>query len=375
MPTALAQGQLPTPKPYQRDDPMAATLQDLLVATQEGKSVLLARVTELTPHPMPFKQGYTSEDETYTTGRFSVLETVSGPAVASQIEVDNTDPEAGMAFRHGWVITGRMRLGKYWVLVYDNKFKYVAPIKPGFQPVLTGSFPIPDPNAPALAAYRQFLIWMSELDSQKAANKARPVLLDTKASLLSRLAAYDAMRQSLDKKHPHPPGPSLRDPLWTPTLTELLAQPDLPPVLRLEAIRSISIDPAQPIMPGSDAALQFRYLLNGIAKIGLGKKVDMSSLIVDDMAEKLYFINLEAESHKPPVFYPEILAVLRKRQIMDKATNADGGSWVNQTLGNLDLGGGHYPKDLKHFQGVIRHVPPWPTTALAKRLEVSSEQP
>jgi len=360
----------------QPDNSMAFTrLRDLILSSPPTKSVLFARVAELTPHSRATKQGTLSSEETYTTGRFAVLETVSGPPVAPQIEVDNSDLEAGMMFRHGMAVTSQMRLGEYWLLIYDNKIKYVAPIKPGYQQALDGSFRVSDPSDPALAAYRQFLLWMSEPDPQKAFGRARLVLLDAQASLLSRIAAYNALKQSLEKVNPTAPNQLLHHPLWAQTLTELLAQPDLPRALRLEAIHSVSIDPAQAVVPGSDAALQFRYLLNGVAKIGLGNKVDISTLIVDDMAEALYFINQESENHKPSVFYPEILTVLRKRQAMDKAANADGSSWVNRTLMNLDLGGGHYPKDLTPFQGTVRSVPPWPSNALAKRLQTLSEQP
>ena len=355
IPTSLAQSPLPTPN--------NAHLSVLFASAQQGKSVLLARVVELAPHPQPVTQTNTSSQETYTTGRFSVLETVSGPAAAPQIDVDNTDPEAGMMFRHGAVVTGRMRLGEYWLLVYDTRIKYSGPIKPGYQAVLMNSFPLSDPRDPVLAAYRHSLLWLSNPTPQAAFEKARLTLLDTQAPLLLRLSAFLSLRQLL------------HSPLWTQTLTALLAQSALPSELRLEAIRSIRVDPAQTIAAGSDAALQFRYLLEGISRIGMGKKVDARTLIIDEMANCLYFINQDAENQHPPVFYPELLTVLRKRQITDKITNPDGNSWVNRTLMNLELGGGHYPKDLKHFKGIIRSVPQWPNTALAKRLQAASVQP
>jgi len=331
-----AQPQHPLPAPRQREEGnLLTTLKHLLLDSVQNPdadhSVLLARVVRVDRYPAEVYARY-EESRRYNPDldldllvgvrgdRFQTLKTLSGRPAPLWLEVDNRGESDWHTFA-----TSRMRLGEYWIVVYDHKTRTVR------QEVRHGTTWLTGPDDPLLSIYRRHVKWLARQDRERVFAEMRAVLLDPNLSVASRMSAFLSMRAYLTQglAFESPDYPFMRH-----AIVELLAQPEVPRELKLIALRSIHVDTTREIAPGSEEALLLHYLLD-LVKTGTDRE------IINTAADMIASIARQSSSvsGKYTVYYiPGIMSVLESREVDDRARDPRGYSPVSGALNSLRRG-------------------------------------
>lgn len=336
---------LPAPRPREEKD-LPMTLHHLLLGSDwnpdADPSVLLARVVRVDRYPAEVYARY-EESRRYNPdldldllvgvrgGRFQTIETLSGHPAPLWLEVDNTaDVNPRKPF-----ITNHMRLGEYWIIVYDNKTRTVQ------QRYSSGTIWLTGPDDPLLSIYRRHVGWLVRQDRKGVFAEMRTAILDPDQPTVSRLGALLSMRALIGRGWPDG---GLKSPdllLLQQAIAALSAQPKVPRDLQIMAMRFICVDISKEIAPGSDEAILLHYLIDIVKQETVREAVDLA-------ADKLEGIATESSSVSGEyrVYYmPEIASILEQREAEDLSRDPKGFSPVSRAIRNLrrslELSEGH----------------------------------
>jgi len=191
-----------------------------------------------------------------------------------------------------------MQLGQHWLIIYDNRVE-----RANDRIIVAASLRWPDDTV--LALYRRHLMWMSHPNHQQAMSEMRAALLAPDAPLASRVAAQWGLGWRRFARQE--PGSDVA--LMQRVRLELLAQPNLPRILRLAALGGLHVDPTNDIIHGSEDDRVLRYLLNVLAK-------ETDEEILGKAASRLASIGRQSVSDSKTdtaYHFPEILEALEKR--------------------------------------------------------------
>ena len=284
------------------------------------------------------------------SGHLQILETLSGPPMHGTVDVDNTDPELAkrgvlpMAANSSLpILTQGMRLGEYWVVVYDHN-KHEVDNQHGCL-ALTGL------DDPMLAAYRRFHALNALSDQEEATQQIIEVMRTPQETLQAQMYALNAflMRRYAVRFSTTPEGQRASK-AYNRTLNDLITAPDTLQIVRYALWGNIWIDMAKPIPPDSEEAFQLHYLLHTVRQ-GTEREAG-------EAAEKLVRIIIQSD-HTMHTFDPEIVQALRDRDATDQAATDGGGSFISRCLSNLKLVG--YPQEatpalhIRHLPAIANH--------------------
>jgi hypothetical protein len=348
---SAAWGQLPLPTPRPRtEQSLLDAVKNLLLyllLNEPGTSVALARVVRADRSASSyrrFREEYPGADPDLIIGalggRFQVIETLSGQPVPTWLEVSNKRESPKQNF-----ITELMRLGEFWIVVYDHKTDTVK------RQLGSGTFMLSGPDDILLAIYRRHVVWQNRPDYANVLREARAAILSAEEPAASRVGALYSLGRRIGKS-----GDLFRSadyPIFRRILVELLTQEHLPRDVQMAAFRLIHIDTTQEIAPGSDSVILLRYLLKVLA-------TETDKEVVIEAGDKLCLTAAQSSSAtgKYTVYYvPEIVAALERREQQDNAQSPIGRSPVSRFLYELQLSGRRRLEDIKDVPVVVRHLP------------------
>lgn len=294
-------------------------------------------------------------------GRFVVVERLSGPPAPGVIEVDNRKrlqkerefyrdrSTSFISWRPPDWTTRVLRLGEYWILVWDAARGTLV----DDSPYSCGTAWLTGPDDPVLLDFRRSVAWATDPDEASAYASMRRTLLDAGAPVSTRAAALAGMSYRAERRRGG--GSESRTAaraLVHHTLAELVRQPDLPDPLHIAAITCIDLSGSRELAAGSDEAALLRYLIRVVRECP-------NWHVVGSAAMTLYLLEMQAgpQIDGKPVCYhfPEVVEALEERHTRDAALG--GPDPASAALKNWEMNRRPGGRAAPGCPLIVRHLP------------------